>query len=345
LAVYNWASRLLHRAALGVESVAEATFDIERVIFQKNLTVKKQEHHVFISGLARSGTTLLLQILYSSGCFCSLTYKDMPFLLAPNIWSKCIANSKLVPKKISRVHGDGITISIESPEAFDEIFWRILTGASYVSRDSLKPIDLDESIKEKFAYYISLITKRYGVDRYLSKNNNNILRIATLLEVFPKATVIVPFRHPLDHARSLYKQHMLFTRLHRYDQFTREYMRWLCHYEFGLDHKPISLSGDIPDGRSLEGEAYWVEYWTLIYRDLLEIYGGPSGQVVFVNYDELIVDPNSLLSRLADKLYLPDLLSTEVRKTGEAMKLRNPNKEQIPAEALAVYSGLKKIAL
>ena len=41
----------------------------------------------FVTGLARSGTTQLLNSLYKTG-FSSYTYSDMPFLFSPNMWGK-----------------------------------------------------------------------------------------------------------------------------------------------------------------------------------------------------------------------------------------------------------------
>ena len=49
-------------------------------------------------------------------------YKDMPFILAPNLWSKLSFNKKNIDL-VERAHGDGIRVSVESPEAFEEVFW------------------------------------------------------------------------------------------------------------------------------------------------------------------------------------------------------------------------------
>ena len=66
-------------------------FDVESSVISINQTDNK---HVFVSGLARSGTTILLNALYESDEFASLSYKDMPFVLAPNLWSKLSPNKK-----------------------------------------------------------------------------------------------------------------------------------------------------------------------------------------------------------------------------------------------------------
>ena len=45
--------------------------------------------------MARSGTTILLNAIYETNEFASLTYQDMPFILSPNIWSKLNKNNTI----------------------------------------------------------------------------------------------------------------------------------------------------------------------------------------------------------------------------------------------------------
>lgn len=82
----------------------EVTFDLESSLIS---TKYSEEKHVFISGLARSGTTILLNSIYESDIFASLTYSDMPFVLAPNLWAKLSPNRRNNNFK-ERAHGDGI---------------------------------------------------------------------------------------------------------------------------------------------------------------------------------------------------------------------------------------------
>ena len=77
---------------------------------------------LFITGLARSGSTILLNTLYETGQFASLKYSDMPFVVCPNIWSKINFMKKSNYEKKIRAHDDGIEFSITSPEAFEEVF-------------------------------------------------------------------------------------------------------------------------------------------------------------------------------------------------------------------------------
>lgn len=58
-----------------------------------------------------------------------------------------------------------------------------------------------------------LVLLRHGGARYLSKNNNNILRLEALATSFPDALLIHPFRDPLQQALSLLSQHRRAARL------------------------------------------------------------------------------------------------------------------------------------
>ena len=75
---------------------------------------------IFYLGLARSGTTLLLNLLYETKEFSSFKYSDMPFILLPNYNKR---NKK--DKYISRIHGDEIKININSPKHLMRYFGNI----------------------------------------------------------------------------------------------------------------------------------------------------------------------------------------------------------------------------
>ena len=111
---YKWLERKLHKFALSSQFMREVTFDFENTYVS---TPDEIYDHIFITGLARSGTTILLNAIYESNVFASLTYADMPFILAPNIWSK-LSLTKVDSNLKERAHGDGIKVSTEYPEAF-----------------------------------------------------------------------------------------------------------------------------------------------------------------------------------------------------------------------------------
>ena len=116
---YSSSQKLLHKIALSSSLLREIFFDLEKSFFLKK-DFEIDNRHVFISGMARSGTTILLNAIYETNEFASLTYQDMPFILSPNIWSKLNKNNILLDKQ-ERAHGDGIKIDTSSPEAFRDI--------------------------------------------------------------------------------------------------------------------------------------------------------------------------------------------------------------------------------
>ena len=108
---YSWLQQQLHRFVLSPRAIREITFDLETFFLDKTC---QNDDHIFVSGLARSGTTILLNALFKSKKFSSLSYKDMPFVLAPNFWSK-FSLSNNDSAMVERAHGDGIKVSTESP--------------------------------------------------------------------------------------------------------------------------------------------------------------------------------------------------------------------------------------
>ena len=205
---YTWLQQKLHRFALSSKFMREVIFDVESSAVSINQT---DNNHVFVSGLARSGTTILLNALYKSDEFASLSYKDMPFVLAPNLWSKLSLNKKNIDM-VERAHGDGIKVSTDSPEAFEEVFWMTFKEG-------------DKDTKEKFKNYVQLINQKYNKKRYLSKNNQNIRRVELISQIFPHSKILIPFRNPIQHAFSLLSQHKRFIKNSKKDNFISNYMK------------------------------------------------------------------------------------------------------------------------
>ena len=184
---YSWLEQKLHKFALSSQFMREVTFDFESTNL---LSSSVSENHVFITGLARAGTTILLNALYESNNFASLTYADMPFVLAPNLWSK-ISLKRGDTELKERAHGDGIKVSTESPEAFEEVFWKTFYDEEF------------EELEDKFRAYVGNILYKYKKERYLSKNNQNIKRVELISEIFTHSKILIPFREPIQHAYSL----------------------------------------------------------------------------------------------------------------------------------------------
>jgi len=265
---YTNFQKYLHDIVLSKKIINKSLFEIERIIYLKDNYIKdkyiKNQSHLFITGLPRSGTTSILNFLFSSGEYESLTYRNMPFVLSPN-FSK-LFNKKNTPKK-ERVHGDGIDFDINSPEAFDEVFFN----------------NDEDFVKNELLNYLQLILLSENKVKYLSKNNLNYKRIDLIKSILPNSIFLIPIREPLQHAKSLLNQHLHFSQLQKEDDFIRRYMNYLGHNEFGLNHKPWNNPINYQHCDNID---YWLEQWFLFYKDIYNKYQSHSN-CYFVLYEEL----------------------------------------------------------
>ena len=174
---YGFWSRLLHMLALRFAVAGRVTLDVNNLFAaNRESAAQDREGHIFVSGLARSGTTLLMRRIYDSGNFCTLTYEDMPFVLAPAVWRRVRPRVDAGNALRERAHGDGIMVDTKSPEAFEEVFWRIRCGSRYLLADRLVPMTASTEEIESFRKYVDsiimsdcLLRNQQNTRRYLSK--------------------------------------------------------------------------------------------------------------------------------------------------------------------------------
>ena len=263
---YSWLQKKLHRIALSYRFIREASFDLESTLAT---SLYDDGDHVFVSGLARSGTTIILNAIYKSNLFASLSYSDMPFVLAPNLWAK-MSFAKISFEMIERAHGDGIKISTSSPEAFEEVFWKTFSD--------------ERDVIENFKRYVELILIKYDKNRYLSKNNQNVKRLVSISKTFPNAKILIPFRSPAQQAHSLLRQHKNFIDNSKNDAFISDYMKWIGHTEFGPNYEPVN-NQNLKFGDSLDIN-HWLEQWYHTYKNCIMTMS-KKPNVYFICYEKL----------------------------------------------------------
>lgn len=329
---YAPVEQIMHRVVLGNEAVAEIVFGVDQKLSRADASAAKTNAHVFVAGLARAGTTVLTRGLQESGAFGSLTYRDMPFVMAPNLWKLMPGRSGQGVSAKERAHGDGVIVDIDSPESLEEPFWRVFDRKSYLKTDRLLPHKPDATLVRKYQCYIAAILHARGAKRYLAKNNNNILRLGMLAEAFPNAHILVPYRHPLTQAASLLSQHERFCTIHDKDPFARDYMGWLAHHEFGSDRRFFDVGGQRPcDPSTLD---YWLAQWCNVYGWLLKT--APEKNARFICYEEMCNDPEAW-RQLADELNLRSRQVSPFRAT-QTPKLEKLS--PVEAHALEIYTRL-----
>ena len=261
---YSSIQKFLYDFVLSKKIINKSLFELEKIIYLKKKDIINQSH-VFITGLPRSGTTSLLNFLFSSNEYASLTYNNMPFILSPN-FSKLFHKKNITKKE--RLHKDGIIFDNNSPEALDEVFFD----------------NSEEFVKHELENYIQLILLSNNKTKYLSKNNLNYKRVDLIQSIFPNSIFLIPIREPLQHANSLLNQHLNFSQLQKEDDFIRRYMNYLGHNEFGLNLKPWNKSIHFNELNNIN---YWLEQWHLFYEFIYKKFQSYEN-CYFVIYEELV---------------------------------------------------------
>jgi hypothetical protein len=323
---YSDLDRFLHKMVLGSKVIQSTSLELQRLLAPK---LPKPDRPVFIVGMARSGTTTLLNLLMETGEFESSRYRDLPLPLFPAFWRKIHKSFKLGQHPVQRAHDDGILVSPDSPEAFEEIYWQNI--GNHLSEDGLI---------ESFYYYISSIACASGPGkRYISKNNNNITRMGVLEKICEKTNgvIIIPIRDPLKTAMSSLRMHQRFIAMQEEDPFVLEYMNLLGHREFGkgLQWLQIGSQPFQPNHPTTEVEC-WLEYWVYLHSAITQVSSSCFQMVDFdairsaplihlkpmlkscgvdSRYDQLaaMVTQEPLTKLNSVSLKSPDLLSTALR--------------------------------
>lgn len=201
----------------------------------------------------------------------------MPFLLSPNL-SKKLKRKQIQYKE--RYHADGIYFGLDSPESFDEVFFR----------------NNEYFIKKELSNFINVVLNCENKELYLSKNNNNLGRINLIKSILPNSVFIIPIREPLQQSYSLFNQHKNFLRLQKKNDFMVKYMNYLGHNEFGYNHMPWNKPNLYSNPNNIN---YWLEQWIMFYNDVYKKHYQVKRNYV-VKYDNLVSKNylNYLLSEL-----------------------------------------------
>ena len=215
------------------------------------------------------------------------------------------------------MHKDGIKYNLDSPEAFDEVFF--------------KTFDNHHSQSQEILNFVGHILNRYNKFRYLSKNNNNYKRIDLISSIFPNSSFLIPYRSPLQRAYSLLNQHKKFLEIQKNNKFILRYMNFLGHNEFGLNYKSWNKPKNYYDHLSIN---HWLEQWHLFYESILNKIN--KNNTYLISYESLH-DNNILINLILKKF------NFELKDKSKVFKLSYKNYEdQYDLSLLNKREKLKK---
>ena len=330
---YNYFEKLIHKIILKNNFIIKNFFNLEKLLFLDKKIIPKA---IFITGLPRSGSTSLLNSFFESSKFGSLTYEDMPFILSPNLWNKVNIFSKKEKKYFERYHQDGIFFNSKSPEAFEEVFWMNLLDKIYIKDKILNYHNVDDDVLDEFKKFMQIVIKSKKSEFYLSKNNNNILRVEDLSNKLNNSNFFIIFRDPLNQSFSMQKQYYNFIKLQEKDDFIEEYMSMIGHFEFGKGYKEIFHKKDFNINEK-EKLGYWLQIWKQTYENLYKKLK-TKDNIYFLSYEELSKNKKKYLEQKGIDKNITDAINLD--NFNNKNKMLETENSKILQEAKELYNKM-----
>jgi hypothetical protein len=300
---------------------------------------------IYVCGLARSGSTLLHEVVCSHPGVATHRTKDYPMVFTPWWWRRATAKLRPGPPR-ERLHRDRVMITTESPEALEEMVWMAFFPRCHDPTVSnvLGAEDRNHAFESFYQHHIRKLLLAEGATRYAAKANYHVARLAWLLRLFPDARFLIPVRAPAGHIASLLRQHRWFCQGQREHPRALAWMRQSGHFEFGLDRRPMQL-GDgervrrIIDlwnaGEEVRGLAM---YWDMVHGYLARLLATDDrvrAAALVVRFEALCVDPVETLRSVLGHCALPDVESV-VERSAPAIRSPTSSDTDLSGEDLAV---------
>ncbi len=290
---------LLFRAAGGIESF----------LLRKRIASIDIDRPVFVSGLARSGTTIMLEFLNSIDCTASHRYIDYPAVYTPVLWNTMVNYVDFPRGELrERGHRDRIMVNLNSPESMEEIIW---TGffRDLHNPEVINTLDEDSINRSFIRFYREHIKKLLFIrkgSRYISKANYNAVRIPFILNHFNDARFLLLVRDPLRHVCALMKQDEYVREVQKRYPGALKHFNRSKHFEFGIGFSPINTTGERENSglnelfkRERKTRA-WARYWSLLNRHIYQTASRYRDNCMVIRYEDLCSRSYETLRQAAD---------------------------------------------
>jgi hypothetical protein len=288
---------------------------LETSVLTQELAGVALQRPIWVSGLARSGSTLLHEVVSAHPTVATHRIKDYPMVFTPYWWRRATAHLRpQAPRE--RPHRDGILVTTESPDALEEMVWMAFFPRCHdPSRSNLVgPETRQRSFESFYIAHLRKLLLAEGATRYAAKANYHLTRLSYLVRLCPDARFVIPIRSPATHIASLMRQQQIFAAGQRRHRRALAFMQRSGHFEFGLDRRPMHLGdgGRVRQivhawdaGQEVRGLAL---YWDMVYRyvaELLATDAGVRAAALVVRFETLCDAPRETLREVLDHCQLP----------------------------------------
>lgn len=284
--------------------------NLESRFLRKRINATAIDRPLYVGGVARSGSTIITEMLARHPALTSHHYSDYPPVWFPYWWNALRAKLPL-PKTepVERSHKDRLMVTPDSPEAVEEVLWMSFFEDAHnpITSDVLSEHTDNSSFEAFYRDHIRKLVLTRNRQRYLTKGNYNTTRLAYILKLFPDARFIVPVRNPVNHVASLVKQDRLFIEGEQGNPRVGRHLRASGHYEFGVGKQPVNCADDELTGRIAQcfeaGDLVhgWALQWRATYGLVLEqVKASPEMEkaVLFVRFEDLCRDSEAVIDAI-----------------------------------------------
>ena len=298
---------------------------IETLFLSRKILKFQVDAPIYITGLARAGTTINLEMLSKHPDVITHRYIQIPLIYLPYVMTNFAKKTNVFTDMVERIHKDGIFVNRDSPEALEEVIWQDFFEKLHNANVS-NIIDSKVSNRNFEKFYRNHISKMlltHNKSRYLTKNNYNVSRMEYLNKIFPKAKFLLIIRNPIDHIASLIKQNKLFEEFGAKYPHLVHFTQLIGHYEFGHYRKCINV-GNFEMVQKLKkiwltnsnDVKAWALYWVSIYSfvsDILNKNKKLADATLIVRYDDLVNNPSETIDKILEHTQLKKEKFTKIK--------------------------------
>jgi hypothetical protein len=271
---------------------------------------------IYVCGLARSGSTLLHEVVASHGGVATHRVKDYPMAFTPYWWRRATASLPPGPPR-ERAHHDGMMITTHSPDALEEMLWMAFFPRCHdpAASNVLGAGESHPAFESFYQAHMRKLLLAEAATRYAAKANYHVARLAYLVRLFPDAKFLIPVRSPASHIASLLRQQRWFSAGQRRHPRALAFMQRSGHFEFGLDRRPLNLDDNERVRRIVEAWATGDEvrglalYWDMVYGYLARLLASDAcvrAASLLVRFETLCEAPRETLATMLEHCRLPD---------------------------------------